>query len=263
MVKVFSLGKSVTFKGQLFCSCFNPNLYQLLLYSNGEVKVLYNFEKSSFESTINSSITSGFSLLLIEKPTKTPLLFCEENISVSPQTIIDSFDKTKDFEYDDFLIATTNYYEGEINDAEDFHFKTTTWEDKPKEIKAQEEESDGAILHENFAYRTKQDYYEEVREKLDKLLNDRDKDLDLIKIIPNGKFVKIKYNETSFYSVGIIYENGVEKYICYAVRGNYSKIPKELGNYCTFIPLSCFNSFGEGYHIIFQSAKTGEIIKSR
>lgn len=262
MIKVFNLGRETTFKGQLFCSSFTPNLYSLLLYSNGEVKVLYDFEKSTFEKTINLSTNSDFSLLLIEKSTSTPLLFSEEDVSVLPKTIIDNFQKTKSSEYDDFLIADTNYYEGELNDTEDFHIKTTTWEDKNKESKGEEEKSDSAILYENFENSNEQNYYEKVREKLEKLLSEKDKDLDLIRIIPNGKFVKIKYNENSFYSVGIIYEKGSEKYVCYAVKGSYSKIPKALTSYAVFIPLSSFDSLGDGYYVIFQNAKTGEIIKN-
>ena len=56
--------------------------------------------------------------------------------------------------------------------------------------------------------------------------------------------------------------NGKEKYICYGVPAPFSKEPpKELKGFCTFIPASVYDLFGNGFWMMFQCAETGECIK--
>ena len=263
MVKISKVNDNFSFSGELFCNLFSPNDYQLLLYSNDKVYVLSNFENCKFKVDINADILGGFALLLIENQTKTPLLFHSFNLNVLPEDIVKKLTDTANYqEYDDYLIADKNYYEGEVDDAENIYFKTTNREDKYEEEQEKEETAYGTTLYENFTNDEKQNYYFSVKEKLNEIFREKVADEELKKIIPNSKFVKINYNETSFYSVGIVYENNVEKYICYAVKGNYSKMPSELSKYCSFVPLSNFKQLDEGYFIIFQSTITGEIIKN-
>ena len=85
----------------------------------------------------------------------------------------------------------------------------------------------------------------------------------LNKLFPDGKFVKINYSVDKFYVVGLIKENGKEKYVCYGVPAVYSPTPpKELAGYCSFIPLSIFDLNGDGYWMMFQDALTGKCINA-
>ena len=69
--------------------------------------------------------------------------------------------------------------------------------------------------------------------------------------------------ENKFYVVGLVKENGVEKYICYGVPAKYSpEPPKELKGYASFIPLSVFDLQGDGYWMMFQDAQDGKCVKS-
>ncbi len=78
---------------------------------------------------------------------------------------------------------------------------------------------------------------------------------------PDSKWVKISYDNDRYYIVGVIKEEGKEKYICYGVPENYSpEPPKELKGYCTFIPLSIFDMQGAGFWMMFQDAISGECI---
>ena len=105
-------------------------------------------------------------------------------------------------------------------------------------------------------------YFLTVKKDLEDLFFKFEKEENLERIIFNSKFVKINYSENKYYVVGVIYEQGVEKYICYGVPSPYSETPpKELDGFCSFIPLSIFAVKGDGYFMMFQDAITGECVK--
>ena len=83
----------------------------------------------------------------------------------------------------------------------------------------------------------------------------------LSKIIPDGKFCKVK-TEDGYYVFGIIYENQMVKCLCYGVpQERYGIVPKELDGFSQWLPLSTENPDGKGYWITYQDAKTGENIQ--
>lgn len=101
-----------------------------------------------------------------------------------------------------------------------------------------------------------------AREKLNFLFSSHEEMIELSKIIPESKWVKIDYSENKYYVVGLVKEHGKEKYICYGVPSKYSLYPpSELAPYCSFIPLSVFDLQGDGFWMMFQSAESGECIK--
>lgn len=62
--------------------------------------------------------------------------------------------------------------------------------------------------------------------------------------------------------VGLVKEDGKEKYICYGVPDKYSTNPPETLKDCaSFIPLSVFNLKGDGYWMMLQDAVTENCIK--
>ena len=59
-----------------------------------------------------------------------------------------------------------------------------------------------------------------------------------------------------------IYKNDLIKYICYAVKSNYTApAPEEIGKHYQWLPLNKLNPFGEGYYLVFQDAVDFKIIE--
>ena len=192
-------------------------------------------------------------------------------------------------QYNDEAVATENYYEldNEIkqklasikeNDSENLFFENEfayNSNEKTKKEKcsfyhgAEDEENaceckkykDLAPQKEQSEYDKKENYYEQVKDELEQIFYSYQREEGLEKVFSESKWAKIFYSKDKFYVVGLIYEENKEKYICYGVPSIYSKTPpKQLEGYCSFIPLSVFDMFGEGYFIMFQDAITGKCV---
>ncbi len=106
-------------------------------------------------------------------------------------------------------------------------------------------------------------FYDEIKEQLGMLFTKYDEAKDLEDIIPNSKFVKIEYDESGlFYVLGLIYEDGQIKYVCYGVPGIYAdECPQELQGLSQWLPLDESQPQGKGYWLSYQDAQNGENIK--
>ncbi len=105
-------------------------------------------------------------------------------------------------------------------------------------------------------------YFHTVKEELSKLFSEFTPEESLCALFADSNFVKINYSGNKYYVVGLIKENGKEKYICYGVPAKYSENPPEQLKDCAcFIPLSVFDLKGNGYWMMFQDAITGSCIK--
>ncbi len=188
----------------------------------------------------------------------------EENFSIPP-------------EYDDEAVATENYFEidNEIkqklchikenqneelwieNELPDCQGKKETQEELAFS-NGTKNETDYCLCQEHQRITP---FFEQVKLELEQLFLKFPAEEDLEKCFFDSKWVKINYSENKYYVVGVIKEFGKEKYVCYGVPDKYSKTPpKELAGYCTFIPKSIFNAFGDGYWIMFQDALSGKCI---
>ena len=180
-------------------------------------------------------------------------------------------------EYNDEAVATENYYEidKEIKQKlcsikesqnEDLWIKNElpdcqSQEKAKKELNffdGAQNEACACLCQENQGLNF---FYDQVKEELEDLFLRFPTEESLEKCFNDSRFVKIQYSENKYYVVGVIKENGKEKYVCYGVPAKYSKTaPKELAGYCSFIPKSIFNAFGEGYWLMFQDALSGKCI---
>ena len=180
--------------------------------------------------------------------------------------------------YDDEAVATENYYtlEEDITKKVDL---INGWKDEcnrdeiaDEYIQCKKEEEEGesqcdcvsneANLKKSKIYSGDNPYYISAKNELEELFNKFPKDESLQSILPNGRFCKIHYAKDKYYTVGTVTEGGKVRYICYGVPASYSpKPPKELKDYCSFVPLSLFNLQGEGFWMMFQDAITGECVK--
>ena len=191
-------------------------------------------------------------------------------------------------QYNDEAVATENYYEidSEIkqkirsikeSESENLFFKNE-YADNPNQKTPKEEctffngaenEKDtcsckeiesleSGALDESFYG---ENYYLTVKDELEQIFFSYEREENLEKIFKGSKWAKIYYSKERFYVVGLVYEKDKEKYICYGVPSKYKKSPpKELEGYSSFIPLSVFDMFGDGFFIMFQDAKTGKCV---
>ena len=181
------------------------------------------------------------------------------------------------FEYNDEAVATENYYEidKEIKDKlcsikesqnEDLWIKDELLNCQSQEKTKEELNFSDCAQNEASACLCQEhqgvDYFfDQVKEELEDLFLRFPTEESLEKCFNDSRFIKIQYSENKYYVVGVIKENGKEKYVCYGVPSKHSKTaPKELAGYCSFIPKSIFSPFGEGYWIMFQDALTGKCV---
>ena len=186
--------------------------------------------------------------------------------------------------YNDEAVATENYYEidSEIkqkiraikdSDNENLLFENE-FADNSSEKKEEEElfwgfgtkdEKDACFSQKIECIEPLEEinsnYYDSVKDELEQIFYTHSSEENLEKIFSQSRWAKIYYLKDKFYVVGLIYEKNKEKYICYGVPSKYSTVPpKELEGYASFIPLSVFDMFGDGYFIMFQDVKTGKCV---
>ena len=80
-----------------------------------------------------------------------------------------------------------------------------------------------------------------------------ERDTRLLSVFPHSEWVR-----KGEALLGIIYEEGIPRYLCVAVFG---KRPEEMGERAVFVPLSPFTE-DSGAWIVFQDADTGEYIQT-
>ena len=103
-------------------------------------------------------------------------------------------------------------------------------------------------------------FYDEIKEQIDTLFKKYPEEEILKELIPDSKWTKIDYeNNGEHYVVGLLYEQGKVKYVCYGVPGVYGmEPPKELKGFCQWLPIDSQKEKGFGYWITYQDAETGE-----
>ncbi len=105
-------------------------------------------------------------------------------------------------------------------------------------------------------------FYDQVKDQIDKLFEEYEREAQLEQLLPNTKWVKVKYEDSeSFYVLGLIYEDDSIKYIAYGLPAeDCTKPPKDLQEYAQWLPLDSSNQQAEGYWLVYQSADSGESI---
>ncbi len=105
-------------------------------------------------------------------------------------------------------------------------------------------------------------YYLTIKREMDTLLAQYPKDDTLCGAFSCSEWVRVKGTaENPQYLVGVVYEDGKARYICYALAAeDRENPPAEIKDVCAFVPSSPFDG-DNGFFVIFQSATTGECIK--
>lgn len=169
--------------------------------------------------------------------------------------------------YNDDLVAGENYFEKE-NCNDDKRTDTQSCEDAPLESgnsnqgeaerrDSQPNENDPCVRH---AFGTETDgYYQSVKGEISSLFERFPLDESLTDAYPASEWVRVKGEaDCPQELVGIIYESGAVKYICYAVPAT-EDAPQEIKEKAYFVPVSPLTP-DKGFYVLYQSAATGENI---
>lgn len=128
------------------------------------------------------------------------------------------------------------------------------------EYMPQEEENEQKTHEKPKNDAKKGQFYEEVKNQISELFTTYPQEDFLTQIIPHSKWVKVDYeSDGQYYVVGLIYEVGVLKYICYGMPGMFAeKPPKEMDGVSQWLPLDSEKPQDFGYWLSYQDADTGE-----
>lgn len=171
-------------------------------------------------------------------------------------------------EYDDESIVEENYFEEEKHERkqpektfQNVHGESANQSQNAEERTNAPKDVDASrVLH---PFKTNPDgYYLSVKSEIEELFKFYPKDKTLCGAFSCSDWVRVKGTaKDPQYLVGVLYEDGRARYICYALAtDNKDQPPEEIKNVCSFVPLSVFDTT-RGFFVIFQSAASGECVK--
>lgn len=159
--------------------------------------------------------------------------------------------------YEDEALAEENYYE----------FDTPCEGGQPV-CQNKEEEEDGCQPCQNEACvdavedaesqinLARGGFYQKMRQEVEGLLSTYPPAEELCTAIEDSKWVKISYGEDSFYVFGVIFADGVPKYICYGIPAKDSASPPaSMQGLASFLGVK--TQHGVGFWVMYQDADTG------
>ncbi len=136
--------------------------------------------------------------------------------------------------------------------------KETQKVDKDKD-KDKDDTVDLRAAFSGFAFNKGENFYINIRGKLEEIMTINPECKELERLIPDSKWVKVYYDEDEYYVVGILTEEGAVKYLGYGVPGVEGiRPPKEAEELCDFL---ASDGEEEGYWIMLQKADNGELVK--
>ena len=180
--------------------------------------------------------------------------------------------------YDDEAVATENYYtfdkeiELKLNAVKEWTIENVRIEDDEPHLRGKKEKTpsdkdfdcieDEESSNQREENQENKPFYLTVKTELENIFSKFPPEESLQKTFYDSRWARVNYSPDKYYVVGLVKEEGKEKYICYGVPATYSETPpKELEGYCTFIPLSIFDLSGDGYWVMFQDAISGQCKK--
>ena len=171
--------------------------------------------------------------------------------------------------YDDETVASENYYREEKENERELFSETSENASAQSQAEKQGEKA-GLDPQENVyaddlrhPFETDgEGYYRAVKGEIDELMKKYPRDNTLNGAFSCSEWVRVKGEEHApEYLVGVLYDDGKAKYICYALAAEDKNTPPdEIKEACTFVPTAPFEG-SKGFFVIFQSATTGECVK--
>ena len=141
--------------------------------------------------------------------------------------------------------------------------KATEQKNKNSEKRAYVGATAGASALSEWTKYDGNNFYYAVKPQIDEMFVCYPEETLLVDTVPNSKWVRVEADD-GYYVVGLLYDEDEPSFICYGVpqlkTDGQVKAPAELENMCVWLPISASDNIA-GYWIIYQSARTGEIIK--
>ena len=165
--------------------------------------------------------------------------------------------------YDDEALADEDYFSAVLNSDEESEVVKVQIERK-NSLRKIASEQERLIKHtpseQERIFGRELSYYEKVCDEIEEFFKAGERVESMEKALPFTRWVKVDYDGTAGYVVGLIGEK--PDYICYGLPGRYEPIaPEDLQNYCQWLPKDVKDPQGEGYWLIYQSAITGKSVK--
>lgn len=106
-------------------------------------------------------------------------------------------------------------------------------------------------------------FYDLVKDQIQDLFSKFPKEENLENLIPNSKWVKVDFEDDgNVYVLGLIYEDGELRYICYGVPGQMeANPPTDMAPYSQWLPINANAPDLGGYWVMYQDAKTGDSLE--
>ena len=172
--------------------------------------------------------------------------------------------------YDDEVVAAENYYAFADDGSEikeNGYGKSRGVEDENGnaesggESREEKEKYDFTPFVDETQNVSGDTYFDKIKPQIERLFADYPEEKSLSEVVPDSRWVRIKYDDGEYYVVGVLYDKDRPLYLCYGVDGRYGEKPEKINEYCSFIPSSLFNLKGDGYWVMFQRATNGECVK--
>jgi hypothetical protein len=299
LVKIEQYGKNLAVEVSIinFAPLSSGEYYCLLSDGAGKTEMLALRGKSLFNILSDIDISHGFCAVICYAKTEIvpiaygvsgngsydwkailnatlPPIFpqteAETGIAVAPtpppeppvQTPVEKAD------YDDEDLAEENYFEEEESerfsvseDIENARLESANQNENASARIDSAQNANDASVRQAFTTESKA-YYRTVKDEIDLLFRTHPKDDTLKDAFGCGEWVRIKGDEGNpEYLVGVLYEDGEAKYLCYALRADDPENPpEEIAEVCSFVPVTPFLDC-TGFFVIFQSTATGECLK--
>ena len=171
-------------------------------------------------------------------------------------------------DYNDEAMIEENYYQWEEKDERkhmgevggDAQGEGGTENEETREGAQTANDENGAGVRHAFTAKT-DGYYQSIRSELNDLFARYPKDDTLCGAFVASEWVRVKGEQDNPQElVGVVFEQGLAKYICYAVPDDGRELPKEFQAHTFFVPASPLQG-AKGFFVVFQSAATGELIE--
>lgn len=128
-----------------------------------------------------------------------------------------------------------------------------------QEQRAKDDTSSDASENTGEEQKPSTDFYNSIKDELDKLFDTYQVDEELESLIENSKWVRVPTGEEGYYVTGIIYYDGVPQIICYGVPDKDNSNPPPCNSTCRqWLPIV---ENGRGYWMMYQSAIDGEFVE--
>lgn len=128
-----------------------------------------------------------------------------------------------------------------------------------QEQRAKDDTSSDASENTGEEQKPSTDFYNSIKDELDKLFDTYQADEELESLIENSKWVRVPTGEEGYYVTGIIYYDGVPQIICYGVPDKDNSNPPPCNSTCRqWLPIV---ENGRGYWMMYQSAIDGEFVE--